>query len=159
MSFQRQGARGRSSPSAQALQAGYITGFFSLRCRYAKRSRALFAGRLRFAEIRTHDFRASTRSSNRRSSSAVQLLWRRAAPLISSPSARSRPAGGWLQTARDRSALSPAGVSLIALPCFSLRLSIHPYSSKRLTINSPTGTGRCATTFQSSKLRHCITVR
>ena len=34
------------------------------------------------------------------------------------------PRGGRLQT--NRSALSPAGVSLIALPCFSLRLSIQP---------------------------------
>jgi len=35
------------------------------------------------------------------------------------------PAGGWLQMG-DRIALSPAGVSLIAVCCFSPRLSIQP---------------------------------
>jgi hypothetical protein len=37
------------------------------------------------AEINTHDFPASIKSNNRRSSSGVQLLWRRAAPVIVLP--------------------------------------------------------------------------
>ena len=38
------------------------------------RSRIVFTGRLRFAEINTHDLPASMRSSNRRSSSGVQFV-------------------------------------------------------------------------------------
>src|ERR1019366_4034188 len=54
-----------------------------------------FTARLRFAEISTHDFPASISSSNRRSSSGVQLLARRAAPLISSLSTPALRACGW----------------------------------------------------------------
>jgi hypothetical protein len=59
--------------------------FFARRRRYASRSRMVFADRFRLAEMNTHDFLASIKSNNRRSSSGVQLSWRRAAPLISSP--------------------------------------------------------------------------
>jgi hypothetical protein len=51
--------------------------FFAQRRRYASRSRMVFAGRLRLAEMNTHDFPASTSSNNRRSSSGVQLVPRR----------------------------------------------------------------------------------
>src|SRR5712691_3821345 len=54
------------------------------------RSRIVFTGRLRFAEINTHDLPASMRSSNRRSSSGVQfvpaVLHSHQNTLISSPS-------------------------------------------------------------------------
>jgi hypothetical protein len=59
----------------------------------------------------------------------------------------------------DRIALSPAGVSLIAVWCFSPRISIQPQLRMRLSINSPAGMGRRAATFQSSRLRYCITAR
>jgi hypothetical protein len=58
--------------------------FIGCRIRYARRWRALFPGRLRFAEISTHDLWASTSSSNFRSPSGVQLS---ATPVISLPRA------------------------------------------------------------------------
>ena len=49
----------------------------------------------------------------------------KASVTLSSPSARSRPAGGWLHLT-DRIAFSPAGVSPIAVCCFSPRILIQP---------------------------------
>ncbi len=59
----------------------------------------------------------------------------------------------------DRMALSPDGVSLIAVCCFSPRISIQPKLRMRLSINSPAGMGRRAAIFQSSRLNYCITAR
>jgi hypothetical protein len=59
----------------------------------------------------------------------------------------------------DRIALSPAGVSLIAVWCLSPRISIQPKLRIRLSINSPAGMGRRAAIFQSLRLRYCITAR
>ena len=72
--------------------------FIAWRRRYASRSRMVFAGRLRLAEINTHDFPASIKSNNRRSSSGVQLLWRRAAPVIVLPNLVSKVMAYYLCT-------------------------------------------------------------
>ena len=90
---------------------------FVMRCRIA------FSVRWSWAPISnavwpwTTSERSCSSSSTVHGALAIRGFW----TFIFLPSA-----GGGLQSARDRSALSPAGVSLIALPCFSLRLSIQP---------------------------------
>jgi hypothetical protein len=80
--------------------------FIAWRRRYASRSRMVFAGRLRLAEINTHDFPASIKSNNRRSSSGVQLLWRRAAPIIVLPNLVPK---SWRSAPSCRFFVAPAG--------------------------------------------------